>query len=73
MQVALQLYGIVVVAAWSGVVTAILLKGIDMTLGLRVSTEHEQQGLDFSIHGENIPGAGGGEIEMQKAPVKVKL
>mmetsp|Transcript_62969 Transcript_62969/g.150652 ORF Transcript_62969/g.150652 Transcript_62969/m.150652 type:complete len:484 (+) Transcript_62969:2-1453(+) len=71
MQVALQLYGIVVVAAWSGVVTAILLKGIDMTLGLRVSTEHEQQGLDFSIHGENIPGAGGGEIEMQKAPVKV--
>ncbi|MFB3884177.1 MAG: ammonium transporter [Thermodesulfobacteriota bacterium] len=43
-----------VVSAWvySFVVTLILLKIIDKTMGLRVSEEHEVNGLDLSEHGE---------------------
>jgi Amt family ammonium transporter len=43
-----------VVFAWiySFVVTLILLKVLDWTMGLRVSEEHEVNGLDISQHGE---------------------
>jgi Amt family ammonium transporter len=43
-----------VVSAWvySFVVTLILLKVLDWTMGLRVSEEHEVNGLDISQHGE---------------------
>ena len=43
-----------VAAAWvySFVVTFIILKAIDMVMGLRVSEEDEVQGLDLSLHGE---------------------
>lgn len=43
-----------VVSAWiySFVVTLILLKILDWTMGLRVSEEHEINGLDISQHGE---------------------
>lgn len=54
MQVAKQLYGIVVVFAYSAVVTYILLKILKHTIGLRVHKEHEEEGLDKSVHGEKI-------------------
>ncbi len=40
--------------AWAlaAVGTIILLKVIDLTIGLRVSTEHEVEGLDLTQHGE---------------------
>jgi Amt family ammonium transporter len=38
---------------WSGVVSLILLKLIDMTMGLRVSTDQEREGLDTISHGES--------------------
>jgi len=43
-----------VVSAWiySFVITLILLKILDWTMGLRVSEEHEINGLDISQHGE---------------------
>jgi Amt family ammonium transporter len=43
-----------VVAAWvySFVVTLVLLKILDATIGLRVSEENESEGLDLSQHGE---------------------
>ena len=43
-----------VVAAWiySFVVTLIILKVLDWTMGLRISEEHEIGGLDISQHGE---------------------
>jgi Amt family ammonium transporter len=43
-----------VVATWvfAAVVTWLLLKGLDATLGLRVSLEEEQMGLDLSQHNE---------------------
>lgn len=44
-----------VVSAWiySFLVTLILLKVLDWTMGLRVSEEHEVNGLDLSQHGES--------------------
>ncbi len=44
-----------VVSAWvySFVVTLILLKVLDWTMGLRISEEHEVSGLDISQHGES--------------------
>ncbi|WP_173363395.1 ammonium transporter [Gluconacetobacter diazotrophicus] len=43
-----------VTIVWCGVVTFILLKIVDLAIGLRVTTEQEQQGLDMSLHGEKI-------------------
>ena len=37
---------------YSGVVSFIILKIVDATMGLRVSEEEETQGLDSSLHGE---------------------
>jgi len=45
-----QLLGIVVVAAWSGMISFFLFKLIDRTLGLRVAEEDEVSGLDISLH-----------------------
>jgi len=39
---------------WSGVGSMILLKIIDMVIGLRVSDEQEREGLDLSLHGERV-------------------
>ncbi|MEF3193500.1 MAG: ammonium transporter [Halothiobacillaceae bacterium] len=47
-----QLWGVVVAILWSGIVSFILFKLIDMVIGLRVSEEAEREGLDTSSHGE---------------------
>ncbi|MCA9540148.1 MAG: ammonium transporter [Myxococcales bacterium] len=46
-----QLVGVVVVAGYSFVVTLIIAKVLNATVGLRVSAAEEQQGLD-ELHGE---------------------
>ncbi len=51
-QVLIQLYGIVATIAWSGIGTFVLLKLIGLVIPLRVSKEHEFEGLDLSQHGE---------------------
>lgn len=51
-QVTVQATGVLVTVAWSGVVSFILFKLIDMIMGLRVSEEAEREGLDTSTHGE---------------------
>ena len=53
-QVLTQLYGIGVVAVYDAVVSLILLKLIDVTLGLRVDVDTEREGLDLAIHGEVV-------------------
>ena len=40
-------------AAWAAVVTFVLLKVIDLVLGLRVDAETEHDGLDGALHGES--------------------
>jgi ammonium transporter, Amt family len=51
-QLVTQLIAVVVVALYAAGVTWILLKLVDMLLGLRVSPEEEARGLDVSQHGE---------------------
>jgi Amt family ammonium transporter len=51
-QVLNQLKAILFTAALSGIVSWILLKIIDATLGLRVSQDREVLGLDLSEHDE---------------------
>jgi Amt family ammonium transporter len=38
----------------SGAGSYLLLKAIDMTIGLRVTEEQEREGLDLSLHGETV-------------------
>ena len=47
-----QLVAIAVTWVFAAVVSFILLKILDMTMGLRVTQEEEMQGLDLSQHGE---------------------
>ncbi len=51
-QVFAQAKSILVTLVYSGVVSLILFKLIDLTIGLRVSDEAENQGLDLAEHGE---------------------
>jgi Amt family ammonium transporter len=53
-QVLVQLYGVGVTLAWSGVVTLVLLKVIGFFLPLRVREEDERIGLDVALHGESL-------------------
>jgi Amt family ammonium transporter len=53
-QLLIQLYGIAVTFAWSGGVTFVLLKLVSVFIPLRVSREHELEGLDISQHGEAL-------------------
>jgi Amt family ammonium transporter len=53
-QVITQLYGIGVVAVYDAIVSLILLKLVDLTIGLRVDTEMEREGLDLAVHGEAV-------------------
>ncbi|GAA4358102.1 ammonium transporter [Variovorax defluvii] len=51
-QVWIQLKGVLLTIVWSGVVSFIAYKIVDLTIGLRVSEEEEREGLDISAHGE---------------------
>ena len=51
-QVGVQALGVLAAAAWCAIATFIILKLIDVTLGLRVSEEQEREGLDLAQHGE---------------------
>ena len=51
--------------------TWIVLKGIDATLGLRVSENDEREGLDASEHGEEAYGGGSGtSVEEEEATAR---
>ncbi len=54
-----QAIGIAAAGAWAAVVTFILLKVIDLTVGLRVDQETEHDGLDGALHGESAYGGPG--------------
>ncbi len=51
-QVVSQLWGVGVTLVWSGVVSFVAYKIVDLTIGLRVSEEVETEGLDTVEHGE---------------------
>ncbi|MBF0184844.1 MAG: ammonium transporter [Magnetococcales bacterium] len=51
-QIGVQLIGIAATALWSGGFTYLIFKGVDATIGLRVSAEEETEGLDLVFHDE---------------------
>src|SRR6478752_1975988 len=53
-QLLIQLYGVAAVLIWSGALTYILLKVIAFLVPLRVSEQHEIEGLDLTQHGEAL-------------------
>jgi Amt family ammonium transporter len=53
-QVITQLYGIGVTLVYCAIATFILLKIVDVIVGLRVDEEAEREGLDISQHGEVV-------------------
>jgi Amt family ammonium transporter len=53
-QVLIQIVGVLVTVAWSGVLTAVILKLVGFVTALRVTPEAEQIGLDITLHGESI-------------------
>jgi Amt family ammonium transporter len=52
-QLVSQLWGVVVTIIWSGTVSFIAYKIVDMLVGLRVTEEVERLGLDTTEHGES--------------------
>jgi Amt family ammonium transporter len=49
-----QLWGVGTTLIYGFVMSFIILKVIDMTIGLRVTEEQEREGLDLSLHGERV-------------------
>jgi len=52
-QVTSQLWAIGTTIVWSGVVSFVAYKLVDLTIGLRVTEEEEREGLDTVSHGES--------------------
>ncbi|CDS52649.1 Ammonium transporter [Polaromonas sp. CG9_12] len=51
-QVWIQAKAVLITVVWSGVVSFIAYKIVDLTIGLRVNEEDEREGLDITSHGE---------------------
>jgi len=51
-QVVKQLLSIVITIVWSGVLSYIILKIVDVIVGLRVDPDEEREGLDLALHNE---------------------
>ena len=51
-QVGVQALAIIVTIAWSALFSYIILKGLDKSIGLRVTSDEEVQGLDQVLHEE---------------------
>ena len=51
-QVLVQILGILAIAAWSGIISFVLLKVSDTLVGLRMTPEEETEGLDTVLHNE---------------------
>jgi len=53
-QVVTQLIGVGISLVWCAVMTWVILKVVDVMVGLRVSLDHERMGLDITQHGESV-------------------
>ena len=51
-QVWIQAKAVLITIVWSGVVSFVAFKVVDLTIGLRVNEEDEREGLDITAHGE---------------------
>ncbi len=55
-QMLIQFYDVAATFAYCAVGTFIILKAIDLVIGLRVSPDVEREGLDINLHGEVVHG-----------------
>jgi Amt family ammonium transporter len=53
-QVLIQLYGVACTIVYDALASLILLKLVDLVIGLRVDLDTEREGLDLAIHGEVV-------------------
>jgi len=53
-QVLIQCEGVLCTLVYCAVATFIILKVIDVVIGLRVDVETERDGLDLALHGETV-------------------
>lgn len=51
-QLLIQLEGIFVICAWTGIATYVILKTLNIFIDIRVTKEEEEEGLDVSLHNE---------------------
>jgi Amt family ammonium transporter len=49
-----QLWGVAATLVYGFIVSFIILKVLDMVIGLRVTEEQEREGLDIALHGEQV-------------------
>jgi len=49
-----QLWGVGTTLIYGFIMSMIILKVIDLTIGLRVTTDEEREGLDLALHGEKV-------------------
>ncbi len=71
-----QLTAVVITIVWSGIVSAILFKVVDLIFGLRPTVDAEREGLDLTSHGEvaytpdPTRGRGAGRVLRRLPPVQ---
>jgi Amt family ammonium transporter len=53
-QVLNQIEGILIVIVYDVIVSVVILKVVDVVIGLRVEEEVERDGLDLALHGEMV-------------------
>ncbi|OZB70715.1 MAG: hypothetical protein B7X30_07350, partial [Thiomonas sp. 13-64-67] len=53
-QILIQAKGVGFTIVYDAIVTFVILKVIDRVIGLRVTEEQEREGLDISLHGEQV-------------------
>jgi len=53
-QVWVQTESVIATLIYASIVTYVLLKLVDVMIGIRVSAEEERMGLDLSLHGERV-------------------
>jgi Amt family ammonium transporter len=51
-QLGAQAIGVAATAVWSVLCTVVIIKLLGATVGIRVSAEHQREGLDLATHGE---------------------
>ncbi|MGH8431798.1 MAG: ammonium transporter, partial [Solimonas sp.] len=64
-----SLVGIGAVGAYSFIVTFVILKALDLTIGIRVSEDEEELGLDVTQHGERAYTSDEGGVPLAPGPI----
>jgi ammonium transporter, Amt family len=53
-QVLIQIYAVLATIVWDAIATFVILKVVDVIVGLRVAEDVERESLDLRLHGETV-------------------